>query len=154
MSGRFRYRSTTLNIVCLLAVLAVLMNEQVYRRFEVMSFLMPFIGVAVIILSRYVPCRFTADEKGVTFLTGLKKTRILFDEVMYADITTRQTPYTKAGYSFENVLTVRTYGKEYRFREDCGTMELGDLLHRSERVQSQFIDTDLGRLTEYIKERI
>ncbi len=154
MSGRFRYRSTALNIVCLLAVLAVLMNEQVYRRFEWLSFLMPFIGLAVIILSRYVPCRFIADETGVTFLTGLKKTRILFDEVMYADITTRQTPYTKAGYSFENVLTVRTYSKEYRFREDCGTMELNDLLHRPERIQSQFIDTELGRLTEYIKERI
>ena len=148
LSGKFTSRHRLLRIVSVLTLAAVAI---ITLRLNTLVPLVLSAAVLLLlaVLVSYLPCSYSADECGFTICTGLISRYFNYSDVNSVVVENRSCRKSGGGF-YENVLTVSTDSRIYRFRENCGRVFAS---HNRERNVLKG-HAELLKLTEFIRTRI
>ena len=154
LSGRYTYRSRAFRIMLVLVFAGTIFLLRKLNTFYPV-YIISAVILLLMIFAGNIPCSYKADELGFTICSGLIARTFLYSDVNSVAVENKVCGHTKGGGTvYENVLTVSTDRRIYRFREKCGIVRRRSLRYAPDSDQVIGRHTELIRLNEFIKTRI
>ena len=168
MSGDFHHSNITMFVLSLLAISFGIpiaaaavdagrgqLTSYSYHTAAALIMYFMFLCFALLLLSIYVPCTYSADDNGVKIRCGLLTRRYAYTDIRSVSTRTYPDGHSRCGgtdYSAELILVTDSGEKSYVMA--LGRFYTEDALRDPVALQARIDDNDFTRLAEYISKRI